>query len=668
MLERLLRPRTVAVIGGGTWCTSVIEQCRKIGFDGPLWAVHPSRKDVAGVPTVPRIEDLPEAPDAAFVGINRDATVEVVRVLAALGAGGAVCFASGFGEAAEDGAARQAALLEAAGGMTVLGPNCYGFINSLDGFALWPDQHGCARVERGVALVMQSSNVALNMTMQRRGVPLAYLVTVGNQAQTGLTAVARTLLSDPRVTAVGLYIEGIDDLRGLEALAAEAWAHGKSVVALKIGRSAAAQAATVTHTASLSGSAAGASALFRRLGIGEARSLPVLLEALKLLHVTGPLRSARIASMSCSGGEASLMADMAEGAGLTFPSLSSAQSAALRDVLGPMVALANPLDYHTFVWGDEDRLTATFTAMMQEDLAMGCVILDLPRSDRCDPLAWEPVIGAVARTKSATGRAMAIIASLPETMPEGVAERLIGDGIVPLAGMGEAVAAMSIAAGMRSSGAEPLILPPQEVAGPTLHEAAAKAALSAAGLPVPAGARAASPAEAAEAAASLRFPVALKGDGHAHKTEAGAVALSLSTPGAVAAAAEAMAAERFLVEEMVTDRVAELLVGVVADPAHGYVLTLAAGGVLTEVLSDSAVLLLPATRTEVATALGSLRIAKVLSGYRGAPPADLDAVLDAVMAVQEYVAAARPLEVEINPLICGVDGAVAVDALIRRTK
>ncbi|MEO1468026.1 MAG: acetate--CoA ligase family protein [Pseudomonadota bacterium] len=670
-IERLLSPRSIAVIGGGFWGTNVVEQCRKIGFAGPIWPVHPTRPTVGGLPAYRTIEDLPAAPDASFIGINRDATIGAVAALAGRGAGGAVCFASGFREAeAEtgDGAARQAALLEAAGDMTILGPNCYGFVNYLDGAALWPDQHGGVRVARGVAIVTQSSNIAINLTMQARGLPLAYMVTVGNQAQTGLSAVSRALLADPRVTALGLYVEGIDDLRGFEAMAAEARARGKPVVALKVGRSAQAQAAAISHTASLAGSDAGARALMARLGVGQASSLPVLLETLKLLHVAGPLASNRVASLSSSGGEASLTADTAHGTPIAFPPLDARQVEGLRAALGPRVALANPLDYHTYVWGDEDATAAAYSAMMQGDLAIGCVILDFPRADRCDPAAWEYVIPAVARTMAATGKPMAILASLPETMPEAMAGRLIAMGIVPLVGISEAVEAMAIAAGIGAAEAPgaPLLLPPADAGGGVmLSEAAAKAALAAHGLRVPRAERADSAASAAGAAARIGFPVVLKGEGIAHKTEAGAVALGLGDAGAVAAAAEAMPVKTFLVEEMVAGAVAELLVGVVADPAHGYVLTLAAGGTLTELIEDSASLLVPATRDAVAGALSTLRVARLLAGHRGRPAADIDAILDSVMAVQAYCAAALPGEIEINPLICGPGGAVAADALIR---
>ncbi|MBR9844270.1 MAG: acetate--CoA ligase family protein, partial [Rhodobacteraceae bacterium] len=212
--SRLFQPKSIAVIGGGAWCAEVIRQCCAMGFRGAIWPVHPKAAEVGGVSAYRRIEDLPGVPDAAFIGVNRHVTIEAVRLLAERGAGGAVCFASGFLEAeAEDesGAGLQAALLEAAGEMPILGPNCYGFINYLDRVLLWPDQHGGRPVESGVAIITQSSNIALNMTMQARGVPLAYVVTAGNQAQVGVAEIGRALLADPRVTALGLHLEGIGD-------------------------------------------------------------------------------------------------------------------------------------------------------------------------------------------------------------------------------------------------------------------------------------------------------------------------------------------------------------------------------------------------------------------------------------------------------------------------
>ncbi len=460
-LEHLLRPRSVAVIGGGSWCRNVLRECRKAGFAGDLWPVHPSREEIDGCRAYASVEDLPSAPDAVFIGVNRHVTVEIVRSLARLGTGGAICFASGFSEAIRelaDGADLQAALIEAAGDMPILGPNCYGFLNALDGAALWPDQHGLIPVQRGVAIIAQSSNIALNLTMQARGLPIAYLMTAGNQAQTGLSAIGSALLDDNRVTAIGLHIEGLDDLAAFEAFARKANALGKPVVALKVGRSEAAQAATVSHTAALAGSTAGSDALFERLGIARVGSLPALLETLKLVHVAGPLPSANIVSMSCSGGEASLIADTAVGRQINFPPLGPAQRAALSEALGPKVALANPLDYHTYIWGDGPAMTRCYTAMMQADVALGIVILDIPRLDRCDPEDWLKVIEPVEAAMKASGKPMAIVSSLPETMPEALAADLMKRGLVPLCGLDDALKMPSFQLNVRNQGPNKLLI------------------------------------------------------------------------------------------------------------------------------------------------------------------------------------------------------------------
>ncbi|MFU1479260.1 acetate--CoA ligase family protein [Roseovarius sp. C7] len=672
-LSRLFQPKSIAVIGGGAWCANVIEQCAKMGFAGPVWPVHPTRNTVGGVAAFAALDDLPGVPDAVFIGVNRNLTIETVARLREMGAGGAVCFASGFREAqAEtgDGDSLQDALLAAAGEMPIIGPNCYGFINYLDGALLWPDQHGAQRADRGVAVLTQSSNMAINITMQARALPLAYVGTAGNQAQLGLSEIGAALLEDERVTALGLHIEGIGDLRAFETLAARARALGKPVVALKVGKSEQAQKAAVSHTASLAGSDAGARALLRRLGIGQVESLPGLLEALKLLHFAGPLPSNGVASMSCSGGEASLMADTGLGRDIRFPPLDADQRDGLRAALGPMVALANPLDYHTFIWGDGAAMGRTFAAMMGgQEIAMGCLVVDFPRIDRCSDAAWECVLDGAGHAARESGKPLALVATLPEALSERVAARAIEQGLIPMLGLDETLGAIEIAARIGQEAApEPLWLPGVPEAPRVLSEAEAKAALAVHGVTVPQAERAENRAALAEAAARAAYPVVLKSEGLAHKTEAGGVALGLGSAEAVTRAAEAMPSEAFLIEEMITGGVAELLVGVVRDPAHGFVLTLGAGGTLTEILRDSGSLLLPATEAEIRATLEGLRIAPVLAGYRGKPGADMGAIIAAVMAVQDYVMAhASELdEVEINPLIATPARAVAADALIRK--
>lgn len=667
-MSRLFAPNAVAVIGGGSWCTAVIRQCRETGFTGPIWPVHPKRAEVAGLPAYPSLADLPGVPDAAFIGVNREATIEIAAELAGMGCGGAVCFANGFREASAelaDGAELQERLVRAAGPMRLLGPNCYGYVNALDGVSLWPDLHGLDPVQTGVAIIGQSSNVLINLTMQRRGLPIAAVIAAGNQAQATMADIGRAMLDDPRVTALGLHIEGLSDLPAFVALADHAAQLGKSIVALKIGRSEQARAASVSHTASLAGSDAGARALLARLGIWQVDSATEMLEALKIAHVTGGLASNRIVSASCSGGEASLMGDLGMLQDVSFPPLDAAQHAGLRAALGPQIALANPLDYNTFIWDDEEALRQTFAAMMLGDVALGCVILDFPRTDRFAAPAWDKVVRAVAEVRRDSGKPMAVISLMAEGLPEPVCRALIAAGVVPLCGMADALAAIRAAASGRAPGA--VLAPGAPVGAQVIGEAEAKALLAAAGLPVPRSARADSAAGAAARAAEIGFPVVLKGEGIAHKSEAGAVVLNLRDAAAVAAAAAAMPTQSFLVEEMVEGGIAELLIGVVRDPVHGFVLTLGLGGVMTEILRDTVSMLVPAPEAELRAALDRLRIAPLLHGFRGKPGVDIDAVIAALMALQGFVTArAETLEeVEINPLIATPARVWAADALIR---
>ncbi|MGZ2461613.1 acyl-CoA synthetase (NDP forming) [Rhizobium anhuiense] len=578
----------------------------------------------------------------------------------------------------EDGAELQRALLEAAGDMPILGPNCYGLINGLDGALLWPDQHGMQRIERGVAILTQSSNIAINLTMQTRGLPIAYVVTAGNQAQTSLADVACALIDDPRVTAVGLHVEGFGDLAALERLAAIARWSRKPVVVLKVGRSEQAKRAAVSHTASLAGSDAVADAVLARLGLGRVQTLPALLETLKLLHVAGPLASHSISSMSCSGGEASLMADAAVGRKVEFPALQPQQLPRLRRVLGEMVTLSNPLDYHTFVWGDLARQTEAFGAMFEGGYALNLVVLDFPRGDRCDASEWAMTADAVIAAAAATGALAGVLATLPENMPEPIADRLMANGIVAFSGIDETIIAAEIAAGIGKVWEAPPPLPLLDVPSmggeiETLTEADAKTELAACGLPVPRGLQAFSSREAAEQAERLGFPVVLKALGIAHKTEAGAIALNLRDSEAVSDAAAAMPPNSgYLVEKMINPPVAELIVGAIRDPVFGLSLTLGAGGIFVELLEDSIILPLPVTKIEIRAAISRLKLAELIYGYRGRPKGDLEAVVDAVSAAADYVVmnAARLEELDINPLMVLPEGGgvVAVDALIRRRR
>ncbi|GAB3697624.1 acetate--CoA ligase family protein [Saccharopolyspora tripterygii] len=670
----MLAPRHIAVFGGEA-ASEAIRQCRRIGFDGPIWPVHPTRSTVEGLPCYRSAAELPDAPDAAFVAVPREATVEVVADLAARGTGGVVCHAAGFAEHGTDGAALQRSLVDAAADMALVGPNCIGTLNYLDGAALWPDQHGGHQVGRGVAVITQSGNIGQNLTMQRRSLPLAQLITLGNGAVTGVADLIEAMLADPRITAIGLHLEGIDDVAGLSRAGLQALRAGVPVVVLKSGTSELGARANLSHTSSLAGSDVLCDALFRRLGMARVHQVETFVETLKFLHTHGALPGNRITSASCSGGEAALVADLAERCGLELPPLPATTGTNLRALLGDRVAVANPLDYHTYIWGDRPAQTACFTELLATGLDCHLLLVDFPRDDRCVDGPWTTTTDALLAAHRAVGGTACVVSSLPEGIPELTRERLLNSGIAPMQGISDGLAAIAaaaqIGAAQRKAESPPPLATPAAGTGEhhQLDEQAGKRELRAAGLTVPEGVLTAAH-EAPDAATGLGFPVVVKAVSAdlAHKSEAGGVRVGLTSREQVREAVAEMAAltDAFLVEHMVQDAVAELLVGVHRDPQFGLALTIGAGGVLVELVRDSATLLLPATRDHIEEALRELRIWPLLAGFRG-PGADVSAVLDAVGAVVEYACSDdRLVELEVNPLLALPNAAVAVDVLVRK--
>jgi len=259
-----------------------------------------------------------------------------------------------------------------------------------------------------------------------------------------------------------------------------------------------------------------------------------------------------------------------------------------------------------------------------------------------------------------------VVGSIVENLPEAIAKRLFGAGIVPLCDFGTTCEAISACHMPPTRNHHPLLRAPSFTTTTTVTEGDAKRTLAAYGFDVPKSRAGIAPADVIACAEKIGFPVVLKGEGVAHKTDVGAIKLNLIDAAQVSAAAQEMQASSFLVEEMITGTVAELLLGVVADPAHGFVLTLAAGGTLTEILEDGQSLLLPTTDTDIRNALGQLRIHPLLIGFRGGEPANIDVIVDAVLKLQNFVTdhADEIAEIEINPLICTKDRAIVADTLL----
>ena len=677
-LKRLLQPGSIAVFGGRE-AREVVRQCRRMEFAGDIWPVHPTAAEVEGYRCFKSVEALPDSPDASFIGVNRHTTVDIVRSLSQRNAGGAVCYASGFKEVS-DGEDLNDALVASAGGMSILGPNCYGVINYLDGALLWPDQHGGQRVDRGVAILTQSSNIGINLTMQARGLPLAYLIALGNQAQTDLAAVLKTLVEDDRVSAIGLYIEGFPDVRELEKVMGRARERRIPVVAVKSGISTQGANITRSHTASMAGSDEAASALLERLGIARVQDLDTLVESLKLLHVHGPLRGNRLCSMSCSGGEASLMADTAIGRDVVFPELTSEQRDSVRATVHELVSVSNPLDYHTFAWNKEEDLFGTYRAMLACGFDLSMLVLDFPREDRCNLETWGPAVNAITRAVDKTQAPTAVVASLPESLPESVAADLVGMGVAPLCGIRQALDAAQAASRIGAAWRRPFF--DKGLPGPGSHlehpvenldEARAKGEIEAFGVRVPRGEPVDSLDALKNAANLLTYPLVLKACDAAllHKSDAGAVMVGIEDLDGLVAGARTLFSRYsiLLVEEMMTDAVCELIVGVRQDPVIGPWMMIGSGGLYAELLGDTRVALLPPRDSEFEEMIHSLKICPLLNGYRGREAGDMPALLATLQSVADFVMEKRDslVELEINPLLVRPKGKgiCAVDAVLQ---
>ncbi len=680
-LRRLFRPRHVAVVGGAR-VANVLATLRASWYDGQVWPVSTKVAEIHGYRAFPDFESLPEAPDATFIGIPAEPTVEVVRTLARLGAGGAIAYASGFAEAGAT--ALQEALVAAAGDVAIVGPNCFGLVNSATGASLWPIHVQTPRIERGVAILAQSGNFSINVEMARRGVPVVYNVSVGNQARLAMEDFIEVLAGDPAIAAIGLYIEGLRDIPRFAGIASAARARGVPIVALKIGSSELGARMTVSHTSSLAGADEMYDALFRRAGVARVTTVPAFLETLKAMVAFGDRPCRRVAVFSCSGGDSGMAADCADRAGLVLPEPGRAVRERLRAVLPGFAHASNPQDYSNALWGAEAPLTEVFAAGLSADVDVGVLVIDSPTEPVTPDIA--ATIRALAEATKMSGKPAVVVPVLPENISASTRSLLDLRGLTALQGLDDAFQALAAAAAVCDAGWDPG--PPigraprlREGVPVVLDEAAAKAMLSKAGVPVPAGG-VADLHSVAGVAERLAVPVAVKACDAActHKSELGAVVLNCSGGVAARAAADEILARlagstaglqvgRFLVEAMVPKPVVELLVGVKRDPQFGLSLVVGAGGVEVELRRDTAVVLLPADDAQIEAALRRCRVARLLDGYRGAPRADWAAAIAAIRAVAEFAIAAgdRLVELDVNPLMVRPEGlgAYAADALIR---
>ena len=676
-LHRLISPKSIAVVGN-RGANFAIRESLKLGYSHQIWAVHPYLESLEGIKCFKDIKDLPEVPDATFIAVNAESAIEVVSDLKSMGGGGAVLYASGFGEVGAEGLMRNQQLVKAASGMPLIGPNCYGFINSLDGIALWPDVHGCEPVSEGVAIITQSGNIGLNMTMQSSGLPIAYMFTLGNQTNTNIADIIHAMLDDSRVNAIGLHIEGISDIKSFDIAAKRALMMKIPIITIKSGKTKASAKIALSHTSSLTGSDELYNALFERLGIARVETVPEFLETLKLINVLGVIEHGGVASMSCSGGEAGMMADLIDGLEINFPSLTSSHKAKVKQTLNDYVEVDNPLDYHTFIWGDRKRTSECFSAMMSGQFAATMLLLDWPKSKESEQKDWDATLFALSDALSGTSEKAIVLASMADCMPKRIIEECLSLGIAPMVGLDVCLKALNhsykIGRAFSSNSSpdlEVLRNSSEHKSKQQLTEYQGKQLLKKYGVTIPMGCLVENVTEAIKAAEEISFPVTLKVSAAklAHKTELNGVRLNIQNVKTLKEACDDLfkISPELLIEKMIESPICELIIGMDYDPTFGKHIIVGGGGVYVELLQDSSVLILPVSREDIRQALSNLKVFKLLEGYRGGMKGDIEAVIDSVMSVIELIRTNAVEELDINPLLVlkGSDGVVAADTLIK---
>ena len=683
--RRLLKPRHIAFIGG-RYAIIAINEARRRGFDGEMLAVNPTRTDLVGVECVASIEDLPVAPDAVYLAIPADNVVDALRSLSVIGAGGVVCFSAGFKEAGNT--QKEKDLVDATGDMALIGPNCYGIINYIDNSALWSFEHGGWSPGYGAAIITQSGMFSSDITMSQRSLPLAYMVSAGNQAVLGPEDFLEFFAEDPAVRAIGLHLEGLQNIPKFESAALKALSKGKPVVVLKTGSSTIGSELTVSHTGSLSGSAELYEAFFQRVGIISVTNPSQFLETLKLLCIVGAPKGKRVAGFTCSGGGATMLADHAERIDLVFPVVDPKQENDLSALLPDIATVSNPLDYTTPIWGQAEMTYPVFAKAISAIEADTAVLLqDYPAAGldssksfyRADAIAF-------AEATTEKGLPAIICATLPENMDLETRQLLISKGVAPMQGIHETLNAIQDSANWKEARSYILSEKPEHLlrAIPSsekrvLPESEGKDWLKRNSFNVPEG-KIVSAQQLGKAANAVGYPVALKMISRrlAHKTEAGAVVLNLKDEDSLRLAASKMksdvaaydakaVSDLFLVEAMSPNPLAELIINFRQDPQFGAALVLGSGGVLVELLADSATLLLPTRPVEIIRVLKSLRVGRLLEGFRGRPAADIEQVATEIykLSVTYQKNMKTIAEIEINPLFVYQAEVSAIDVLIQ---
>ena len=684
-LDRLLAPRSVAVVGASprvdTYGHQALDNLVAAQFNGPVFGVHPRETEVLGVRCYPTLSDLPEVPDAIVIATPAATVPNLIDEAGRLGVGGAVVIAAGFAEV-EHGRDLQRQLRENAlrYDMPVCGPNGNGLVSVVRRAPLWGDGYNIAPAG-GVALVSQSGNVAVNAIGAARALHLHTVISCGNQAVLDASDYVIALAEQEGVRSIALYLEAEGDgVRLTEGLAMCA-EREIGVVVLKSGRSALGATAAAAHTGAVAGDAQVLRALIEDAGGAWVDDPHELLETAKAMAHGRRKVGAGVAVITCSGGDAAISADEADRLGIPLPPLADATKAALEPIVPDAATIGNPLDYTAMIWGDVEGI-ANIVRVTASDPSLGQVLVyyDMPQKmGAAASYSWNSQLDGILLGGQDSDAPVIVASTLPDLLPEDLVDKCLQRGVPAVWGL---TTGIKVADAMRRPFGDPARLRRiGAIAGPAnpgewLAEHEAKYLLAKAGVPVPRGGVASTTDELAALIYEFDGPMAMKLS-HAslqHKSDIGALELGVVGTDHARAAFDRLRAidghhdSPVLVEQMQAPGV-ELLIAARRDSVVPC-LVIGLGGLWVEAVGDAAVIPLPADAARVEAAIGSLRGASLLTGGRGRPPVDLEAVADVAVRVGQLLIDEDLMLVELNPVFArpaGADsGAVAVDAVIRR--
>ena len=690
-IRRLLRPRSVAILGVSPTPTAlgsaVLRNLDRAGYSGEINLINPKYAEIQGRPCLKSVEDLPDGVDCVVLAIPRTAVLDVLAACARKQVGGAIVFSAGFAEAGEAGRADQAEIARIARtyGMAIEGPNCLGMVNYVDGAPLTfvdiPERRPSGRP--GMAILSQSGAMAavLSVGIHGRGLELAYSVSTGNEAASGVEDYLEELIDDPQVPVVAMIVEQFRQPGRFLDLAERARRHGKRIVLLHPGRSGAARASAATHTGAMVGDYQVMRTKVAHAGVVVVDRLEILLDVAEIMMRCPVLPRGGAAVMTESGAFKAMTLDLCDEAGLDLPTVSDVTAAALRAVLPDFIPPTNPLDLTAQALVDPDLYSRTLSVLFGDE-SYGCVVMGIILSDPATcALKFPAILDAIGRLRP---EKPLIFAGLDEgaEVPSAYIEQLRGFN-VPFFPTAEraltAVACLAEAAARQDRSVLATPLAPAGLTSGIIPEYRAKQILRTLDIAVPEGNLATTLEEAHAVARRVGYPVALKAQSPdlSHKSDAGGVVLHLATAEAltqgwerlhqaVAAACPGLTLDGVLVEAMGA-KGTELIVGARNDPEWGTVLLIGLGGILAEALHDVRLLPPDLSQAAIVDELHQLKAGALLRGFRGSPPLDVEAAAAIVARLGAFMAANPDVaEVDINPVMLHSpgQGAVALDALI----